>query len=524
MKKILFILAGIAILVLGWFALQRVRAGLSADEELQIEAASRGELKVTVSADGAVRSNQSALLEWQAAGSVEQVNVSLGDPVTKDQVLAALDDTSLSQSIILAQADLVSAQRELDDLLSSQLQSAQRRQQVEQAQQALEDARNPQMLQAEAQRKVAEVQKAVDLAELNYEIIAKPVPQTAIDQARANLLVAERVLKNTDRNIARVNKKLKKDESDYFFFESRDLYKQILEGLENKRRRDQRQYDDALEKYNSLLEPPDPLDLVIAEGNLALKQAELRQALVDLERANNGPTPGEIAVLEAQLADAEREWQRLREGSNPVEIAAAQARVDAAQAALKRSYLSAPFDGVITAVNTQAGDQVSAGSRAFRLDDLSRLLVDARVSEIDINKIQVGQAAILSFDSVPGKQYTGTVLEVPVVGESLLDVVSYKVVVEITEADEQVRPGMTASVEVVVDDLQDVLLVPNRALRIRDGERVVYILKDGEVVPIPLKLGSASDAYTQVLEGSLNPGDQIVLNPPSSSSTSSISE
>jgi len=66
--------------------------------------------------------------------------------------------------------------------------------------------------------------------------------------------------------------------------------------------------------------------------------------------------------------------------------------------------------------------------------------------------------------------------------------------------------------------------VPNRALRIRDGERVVYILKDGEVVPIPLKLGSASDAYTQVLEGSLNPGDQIVLNPPSSSSTSSISE
>jgi HlyD family secretion protein len=73
---------------------------------------------------------------------------------------------------------------------------------------------------------------------------------------------------------------------------------------------------------------------------------------------------------------------------------------------------------------------------------------------------------------------------------------------------------MTAAVNIVVEQIEDVLLVPNRAVRVQDGQRVVYILRAGQPVAIPIALGASSDMESQVLEGDLAVGDQIVLNPP----------
>lgn len=515
MKKTFVFLFLIAALAAGWFALDRYRVGRSAAGEPLTEAVRRDRLRITVEADGTVRSNQTAELIWRISGRVGQVNISVGDKVPAGKDLANLKQTSLPQSMILAQAELVEAQRALDDLRSSQLQRAQAQQAMEQARQALEDTRNPQLVQAEAQTSVAEAQKAVDVARRDLEIISKLAPRAAIEQARANLLIAERVLNDTLRNIERINKKLKKPEEDYLFFESRDLYKQILDALENKRMRDQRQYDEALDKYNSLLEPPDPLDLAIAQGNLALKDAELRQAQVEAGRVRDGATPGDLAVLEASLRDAERQWLRVKDGPDAGEVAAAEARLAAAQAALEQAHITAPFNGTITAVYTKPGDQVNTGDPAFRLDDLSRLLVDAQVSEMNINQIQVGQPVLLTFESVPDQEYHGQVVEVPAVGLTTQNVLSFKVMVAIDDADARVRPGMTSSVAFVVDDLDDALLVPNRALRFTQGERVVYVLRDGSLVPVPIQLGAASATHTQVLGGELSEGDQVVLDPSS---------
>ncbi len=524
MKRIVVIVAVIAVAAIGWFALNRIRSGNNSRNEQQTEAANLGDLNVTVNANGVVRSNQSALLTWKTKGMVDQVGASLGDRVAAGDLLASLDKTTLPQNVILAQADLIDAQRALEDLQQSQTRSAEARQKVEDAQQALDDALNPVGLQADARQNVAEAQKALEQAESNYEIISKPPSQAAIDQSKANLQIAEKIINDTLKNIARIQKKLKKPESAYFFFESRELYKQILDGLENKRIHDQRKYEDALYRYNSLIAPPDPLDVLIAEGNVTLKKAELEQAQTELARVENGLAPGDIAVLRAQLADAQREWERWKDGPDAGEITAAQARIDAAQATLYTDQLLAPFDGSITGVDAQVSDMVAAGDPAFKLDDLSRLLVDAQVSEIDINKIQVGQPASLHFDSIPGKQYSGKVVEVPVVGDTTQDVVSYKVVVEIADPEESIRPGMTASAEIVTDSIPNALLVPNRALRISNGERVVYVLRDGKPVLVPLKLGIASDQYTQVLDGGLAAGDLILLDPPSSVGESSSAQ
>lgn len=226
-----------------------------------------------------------------------------------------------------------------------------------------------------------------------------------------------------------------------------------------------------------------------------------------------------LALAEAQMEDARRVYESLKDGVDPRDLAAAEARVTAAQATINLSRLTAPFSGTLTEVKPLVGDQVSPGMVAFRLDDLSQLLVDVQVSEIDINSIRVGQPVLLTFDAILGKEYTGKVIEVARAGTIVQGVVNFNVTVELTNADEQVRPGMTAAVNIVVNELKDVLLVPNRSVRLVDGNRVVYALKGDQIEVVKIRLGASSDTYSVVVDGNLDEGTLIILNPPANLQT-----
>jgi HlyD family secretion protein len=221
-----------------------------------------------------------------------------------------------------------------------------------------------------------------------------------------------------------------------------------------------------------------------------------------------------VALAQARLDDAQREWDRLRDGPDPTDLSAAQARLDAAQAAINLGRIMAPFAGTIIEVGVMPGDVVTPGTVAFEIVDLSRLLVDVQVSEVDIDRVQLGQPVSLTFDAVPSRTYQGVVSAVGLAGVSVQGVVNFEVTVEISDADEAVRPGMTAAVNIVVEQIEDVLLVPNRAVRVQDAERVVYVLRSGQLTAVPVVLGASSDTDSQVLEGDLHVGDLIVLNPP----------
>jgi HlyD family secretion protein len=222
---------------------------------------------------------------------------------------------------------------------------------------------------------------------------------------------------------------------------------------------------------------------------------------------------------QAMLADSQREYERLKDGPHPDDVAGAEARVAAAQAVLDLAKVIAPFDGTVTDVTNQVGDRVSIGTPAFRLDDLSQLLVDVQVSEVDIDRIQPGQDVNLTFDAILGKEFNGVVKEVSPVGTNAQGIVEFIVVVELIDSDQDIKPGMTAAVNIVADQLDDVVLVPNRAVRVSDGQRVVYVLRDGELEPVEISLGASSDTYSEVSDGELRLGDTVVLNPPQSFDT-----
>ena len=122
---------------------------------------------------------------------------------------------------------------------------------------------------------------------------------------------------------------------------------------------------------------------------------------------------------------------------------------------------------------------------------------------------------ILTFDAILGKAYNGKVVQVAQAGEDIQGAVKFFVTVELTDADSKVKPGMTAAVNITVQQLSDVLLVPNRAVRLVNNERVVYILKNGQALEVPVTLGSSSDTTSEVIGSDLKVGDLIILNPPS---------
>lgn len=365
----------------------------------------RGDLAASVGATGSVRARQTATLTWQTNGIVGEVNAQTGDLVTQESVLASLSKASLSQNIILAEADLVNAEKALEDLLQSDT-------------------------------ALLEAQKAVDRAEEVY-------------QKAYNWRIE-------------LNGKIDIKETYYDQF-----------------------------------------------GNLRVKEYRGYASQETIDDADR-----DLALAESKLEDARRNYDRLLQGEDSADVAAARSRVEAAQATLNLAKLTAPFDGTITQSSQVVGDQVTPGTVAFRIDDLSSMLVDVQVSEVDINSVIVGQSATLAFDAVLGKDYHGKVIEVGQAGDTLQGVVSFTVTIELTDVDDQVKPGMTAAVSIVVEEVTGALLIPNRAVRLVGGERVVYILKDGLPVPVTIQLGASSETMSVLLDGDIQEGDPVILNPP----------
>lgn len=454
MKKVIVVLLVIAVIAAGIFVYTRYQSSQAAAQtNYQTVQLTIGNLSAQVGATGTVRANQTTSVNWQTTGRIGKINVKEGDQVTVNQVLAELDPSTFPMAIISAKSDLVTAQRGLDNLKNSDVAKAQAQQALAQAQQSLKDAQDDRFRKNLAR-----------------------VSQATIDSAQADLVIAKDNLKKAQDNYDRVANFAENDVNRAQSFSKLAAAQKVV---------DQDQWN-----LDWLLSRPDTLEVSQADSA--------------------------IIVAQAKLKDAQREWDRLKNGPDPQDIVAAQAKVDAIQATLAQTVIKSPINGMVTDVKSMVGDQVNSGSVSFRIDDLSHLLVDVPVPEVDINRVKVGQSTKLTFDAIQGKDYSGKVTDISPFGTTTNGVVNFTVTVELTDADAQVRSGMTTAANLTVENLSNVLLVPNRAVRLQNGKRVVFLLENGVPKPVEITLGSTNDTNTQILSGNVKAGDAVVLNPPTS--------
>ena len=272
---------------------------------------------------------------------------------------------------------------------------------VEDAQHALEDAGDPTKAQAAAKEELAAAQKDLEEADRQLRILTKPPAQEAIDQAYANLLMAEKKLNDTLKTYRSIEHNVKRNPKTYLFFESRHLYQRILNSLELKKAQDQRAYEESLKRYNNLKAPADPDDVALAQAAVELAKAQVAQAERHWERVKDGASPVDLAVLEASLADAQRELERWRNGPNPDEVTAARARVEAAQAALSLPVLEPG------SIEAPVGEFEQPEVAAWRPDD--PFSIDERIRMItsdDGGQHVIEDMEVHEHTAMPGVRYS----------------------------------------------------------------------------------------------------------------------
>jgi HlyD family secretion protein len=204
-------------------------------------------------------------------------------------------------------------------------------------------------------------------------------------------------------------------------------------------------------------------------------------------------------------------------------IAQREAALQAAQVNLDYTKIISPVDGTVVSRNVTIGQTVAASFQTPTLfliaTDLTKMQVDTNVSESDIGNITAGDKAMFTVEAFPSERFTGEVTQVRQAPQTVQNVVTYDVVVGADNPDLKLKPGMTATMRVVTDERQNVLRVPDQALRFSpaglgggrssEGSRV-WVLRDGEAVAVPVQTGLDDDSNTEITAGALKNGDKII--------------
>jgi len=443
------ILGGILLVLLigGYYFLSQRTANRRSNFSQRSVAVSSVTVAETVQTSGTLDAVQSASLYWKTNGVVGTAHIKPGDQVKAGDVLMSLNPSSVSSSIVSAQADLATAKDELQTLLNSKTTQANAQLAVVNAQEAVDDAqkvingytrdRSTQLSQDYYQSQVVLAQKSLDRAQKSFNGFSNLDPS---DQRRAQATVS---LYNAKQN-----------------------------------------YNTAVANYNWSIGKPTASNVNLAEANLAIAQA--------------------------QLEDAQRQWNILKDGPDPNSVAVAQAKVDAAQATVNMLSVIAPFDGEVVAIFNQSNDLVDTSTLAVIIANRKTYSIDAQVDETDITKLKAGQSVEVKLDALPDLKLTGVVDSVSLFGQSVSGVVKYDVFISVKGDKTDLPLGATANVTIQVSQPTTALAVPITAVYSDDQGDYVLLSSGGTPKRVLVQAGDIVGNLVAVT-GELKEGDKVLL-------------
>ena len=364
------------------------------------------ETDTTLHVEGRLVPYSYASLSLASSGSVAEVMVQEGERVEVGAVLLRLGGAEQHiADIATAELELLGARQSLDDL-----------------------RRNAELELAQAEKALAEAQKILAFAESKAKSLQKGTPQSRIDQAYANMLLAEKALERIKDDQERWQQKFKNGNNIVHMYINKRQFKLLLTGLEKKVAYAERRYIDAMQKYDDLRKPIDPLDLAMAESDQALAQANVSDLEREVRALQNGPDLDELSMAEAR-------------------IKAAKATLVAAETALSKLELKAPFSGEVVDLRVKAGERARANQPVIVLADTSQWIVETGdLTEIEVPNISVGDVVTVTPEALPELELGGEVISIKDLYEEKRGDITYTARLELNETDPRLRWGMTVLV------------------------------------------------------------------------------
>lgn len=241
------------------------------------------------------------------------------------------------------------------------------------------------------------------------------------------------------------------------------------------------------------------MNLKTAEANLELSQKTI-QRMQNLY-AKDFVSKDKVDLAERDMKAAQAQVNQIRE------------TIRFAETQMSYANIYAPISGVIASVTTQQGETVSASSLSVptfvTIVDLNRLEIYAYVDETDIGKIKPGLEATFTVDSFPEKDFSGKVSAIYPKATIQDNVVYYITLVSIENPEGKLKPDMTVNTSIFLNRRNNVIAVPNKAIKREGGKKVVQVLENGKPVQKSIKTGWKDSAYTEVSEG-IKEGDMVI--------------
>jgi len=286
---------------------------------------------------------------------------------------------------------------------------------------------------------------------------------------------------------------------------------------------------DATNKFNSK-------QILFKDGILSKDDFDTAQSTKDQAVADEQAAEAQLDAANHQIQSAQASYDVAK-----TQLASAQSQVVQNQAALQQAQLDldhtkivAPVDGTVIARQMDVGQTVAASFQAptiFQIaQDLTKMQVDTNVDEADVGQVKVGQPVTFTVDAYPTTTFPGSVTQIRQAPINVQNVITYDVVVGVDNSSLKLLPGMTANVKILTAEADDVLRVPNAALRFhptmskRDtstvraaskrpdtGGSTVWVMDDnGQPKAVKVKLGISDGSYTAVQSGSLESGEEVI--------------
>jgi HlyD family secretion protein len=273
-------------------------------------------------------------------------------------------------------------------------------------------------------------------------------------------------------------------------------------------------------------------------------KATLQAGQFEAERVSKGATPEELEKAQIRLEQAKIALERAQAGMGSqlqsleatverekANVAKAQSLIEKSESRLKATVARAPRDGLV--VYAKAGGEKSAekvqlgmipfeGQPIIYLPDISTMVADTEVNEIDIGKVTVGGPVEVRLEAYPGAVFHGRVLKIGSLAKfrqsrtgTATGIKVFDVTVKIEEKDPRLKPGLTATLDIIVDRHDNVISVPLPAVVSRKGESHVFVSHGGRIEERKVVLGPSNEQSIVVQKG-IRPGEQLILGVPPS--------
>lgn len=488
MKKVIISVAVLLVLVvaIGWAVLGRGRNGADPGLEKKIEVVERGDFQMRISATGNLEPLLDVEVKAQVEGEVIKLHVDDGDYVETGQVLVELDPELYQEELKQARADVSAAEAQLTQAdLNIKLRKERLESELTQAEAAVK------MAQANLETSQATTITQISQTETDIQTMRNALAEDQIELEQANIAFEQAELalaeQESSRQSAEVDLKtaVAELERNKSLYEKNLVSKKALEDAESRHANAVTQRENAMKRVESQKKTVLSRERTISarESAISTRKATLEQQHINLENLQKMREKAEEEDR-LQLENAETRWQELSLTINNEKLLTEQSKVSADANLLRRqsslknqnerlewTTIKAPMAGTVTLLAIEEGEIVTSGRSAFSqspplmtIADLSRMVVKTYINEVDMERLRLNQRAEIKVDAYQEKKYEGRVYEISPSGQEQDNIISFEVMIEVVGSPEELRPGMSADVDIITYEEKNVLLLPLDAL------------------------------------------------------------